>query len=140
MADCTCNNFPASLGNVTFGSRVGIGTITPSRTFEVAQTTELGSGEPAALIHSTVPTNGALVELTYDQPGGDWTGSPRMSAIVVNTRNARIIQGWDALNNIKRLEVDIGGNAFFSGALTVGGAVTVGGRQVINAAGQALYA
>lgn len=30
MADCTCNNFPASLGNVTFGANVGIGTDSPT--------------------------------------------------------------------------------------------------------------
>jgi hypothetical protein len=29
MTDCTCNNFPASLGNVTFGANVGIGTANP---------------------------------------------------------------------------------------------------------------
>ena len=29
MTDCTCNNFPASLGNVTFGASVGIGTSAP---------------------------------------------------------------------------------------------------------------
>lgn len=29
MTDCSCTNFPASLGNVTFGASVGVGTTTP---------------------------------------------------------------------------------------------------------------
>lgn len=38
MTDCGCNNFPASLGTVTFEGSVGIGTSAP------AETLELGSG------------------------------------------------------------------------------------------------
>lgn len=36
MTDCGCSNFPASLGNVTFGASVGIGTSAPSKPLEVA--------------------------------------------------------------------------------------------------------
>ncbi|MCL4507977.1 MAG: hypothetical protein M1296_00465 [Chloroflexi bacterium] len=43
MTDCTCNNFPASLGNVTFGASVGIGTANPAGLLDVA-----GSGTDVA--------------------------------------------------------------------------------------------
>lgn len=38
MTDCSCTNFPASLGNVTFGASVGIGTTNPAYSLDVAGT------------------------------------------------------------------------------------------------------
>jgi hypothetical protein len=41
MIDCGCTNFPASLGNVTFGASVGIGTTAPAVPLEVDGDREL---------------------------------------------------------------------------------------------------
>lgn len=38
MTDCTCTNFPASLGNVTFGASVGVGTSSPEAPMHVVGT------------------------------------------------------------------------------------------------------
>lgn len=38
MTDCSCTNFPASLGNVTFGASVGVGTGSPEAPLHVVGT------------------------------------------------------------------------------------------------------
>ena len=49
MTSCTCNDFPAALGNVTFEASVGIGTTSPTAPLCVAGTAGAASSAFAAL-------------------------------------------------------------------------------------------
>ena len=49
MTDCGCTNFPASLGNVTFGASVGIGASSPEASLHVAGTILAAGGGRLAL-------------------------------------------------------------------------------------------
>ena len=57
MTDCGCTNFPANLGNVTFGAAVGIGTGAPAASLDVS-----GSGTTiAAYVGPTDDNQGVLL-------------------------------------------------------------------------------
>jgi hypothetical protein len=64
MADCACNHFPASLGNVTFdpGVNMGIGTASPA-----AQCHVLGAGQATNTPSTSSGLGGAL---TLEDSGG----------------------------------------------------------------------
>lgn len=49
MTDCSCSNFPATLGNVTFGASVGIGTTAPTAPLCIAGAVGAASTGFAAL-------------------------------------------------------------------------------------------
>jgi len=72
MADCTCNNFPASLGNVSFGASVGIGTTTPVTRLHVRQdaTSTLG---PILTLMNGAGGGGAACAVDFDgyDPGSN---------------------------------------------------------------------
>ncbi len=54
MTDCSCTNFPTSLGNVTFGASVGIGTTAPTQLLHIAS----NGAFPGVLIQGTDPASG----------------------------------------------------------------------------------
>ncbi len=66
MADCTCNNFPASLGNVTFAANVGIGTISPT----VALVVSSGNSNGDVIVNNTGTRGPGL----YFQKSGAFLG------------------------------------------------------------------
>jgi len=76
MADCSCSNFPATLGNVTFGAKVGIGTTNPGGQLDVAGNyLALDNGDYGAprgirfrnTTDTTTPNGGGLYQANNDQ-------------------------------------------------------------------------
>lgn len=76
MVDCSCSNFPASLGNVTFGASVGIGTSAPAYPLDVG-----GPGSAATIrvnrltvaddnVNTSLQNANAGAMLFYNSVGG----------------------------------------------------------------------
>lgn len=67
MTDCGCTNFPASLGNVTFGASVGIGTAAPAGQLDVS-----GSGGTVAAYVGPSDDNYGVLVLRGGSVGTFW--------------------------------------------------------------------
>lgn len=132
MSDCGCNNFPASLGNVTFGARVGIGTLSPTRDLDVYHNADTGNGVPVAVIRNNAPSNGSILELTAAS-GGDPATNDKFTGLLINEPTGRFIQGWTSPTT-KVFEIGTGGSAYFGSAVTIGAPLALATLDLYGAA------
>lgn len=74
MADCSCNNFPAGLGNVTVGASLGVGTTSPQGALHVEMAASSDSSAPK--FFSSAMAGGAFAEIIIgaNLNGYSWAG------------------------------------------------------------------
>ena len=93
MADCNCTNFPANLGNVTFGASVGIGTTAPVGSLDVS-----GSGGAVAAFVGPIDDNDGILVLRGGTSGTYWElGHARSTDVTPNGFALEAVNGSTTL-------------------------------------------
>lgn len=128
MTDCTCSNFPNSLGNVTFGGNIGVGTTAPDT---ILNTSGLGP----TIFHVKGGTRGQLVaegtsygilsliddSATVDQRWYDiWTTGGLL----------RISKNTDSGNTTDLMTIDNNGRVGIGTTNPSGSGLAIGGSNV----------
>lgn len=130
MTDADVNNFPASLGNVTFGARVGIGTMEPISVLSVVNS---DSGEIRALLDLTGESSGRNPMVSVTSAGTE-TGTP-----TINIQTASELSGTPPSLSLNPAGGAVGvGTANPGYPLEVDGDALVTGDLFFGAAGAAL--
>jgi len=96
MADCSCNNFPASLGNVTFqpGVKVGVGTTAPVGQLHVSN----GDTSPDGLAGLELSNSAAGGGNWYFRAGATGTNTPAGGLSIANdSQYALAITSWGGI-------------------------------------------
>jgi hypothetical protein len=109
---------------------IGDASVTPTRTLDVHQSTDLGNGIPVAIIRNTAASNGALLELNAAS-GGDPATSDKYTGLLITEPTGRFIQGWTD-NTTKVFEVGTGGKGFFADSVGIGTATPAAKLDVIG--------
>lgn len=111
MTDCTCNTFPSSLGNVTFGASVGIGTTSPAAPLDVPATVRVAGTGSQSIWFSTA-----------DQATGMWLRNDGSSS-VISSNGPDMYFGY--IGTAKNLRF-MGGGTVTQMILTAAGQVGIG--------------
>jgi hypothetical protein len=120
---------------ITPAGQVGIGTAPGARldvsaaatstvpVVRAASSADPGNGNPAVSFAIAPATNGAILKLEYQTGGGDTSTNDKFTALLINSKTGRFIEGWDTLpvTPVKTLDIDKSGNITASGTLTGNG-------------------
>lgn len=122
MVDCTCTNFPASLGNVTFGANVGIGT-----------------SAPTTPLHVVAPANTAARFDFYNDPALSLrlteSYGPQIDFSRQGSANLRFRSSTDGATFTERLRLQHDGKIFMApngGDVGIGDLLDTGSKLQVN--------